>query len=122
MWGGCVTHVGPIRRSSSWSNLVLLGGDSFVDAIVEELFNCCLLNLCYIFSTYLRAIDSGEFTVMKESLRVMTEETIFSAEECMRTGYWQEGRTWTPSALLCVTLFQRQALLIMFVDGNIDAT
>lgn len=117
-----MTQVGRVRRSSSWSNLVLLGGDAFVDAIVEELFYHCLLNLCYIFRTYLRAVDNGEVTVMEESLRVMIEETVFTAEECRRTGYWQEGCRWTPSALLFATFLQWRTLLIMFIDGNIDAT
>ncbi|KAF7679565.1 hypothetical protein GT037_003313 [Alternaria burnsii] len=72
--------------------------------------------------TYLRAVDDGEVTVMEESLRVMIEETVFTAEECRRTGYWHEGCRWTPSALLFATFLQWRTLLVMFIDGNIDAT
>ncbi|KAG9195738.1 hypothetical protein G6011_00859 [Alternaria panax] len=119
LWDHCMQETGHIRKSSSWSNLVLIGGDAFVDKIIELRFCCCLSHLIAIYAMYIVAINNGSLTKMKEIFGNTTGGTIHAVHKCIEVNYWQERRTSKPLSRLLAIMYQQQAMLAL-LDGKIN--
>ncbi|KAI4948369.1 hypothetical protein J4E91_005791 [Alternaria rosae] len=117
-WFECLVEIGRIRESSSWSNLVSLGADSFVDAIIELRFSCCHSNNYAIIAMLIDAMEGGKVGRLRDTLDMMWRRTFTAAEECMEPNLWQEGRQWTPSDARIAKLLYRQAIIVL-LDGSI---
>jgi len=118
LWDECLVEIGRIRESSSWGNLVLLGGDSFVDAMIELRFSCCL-SLCYVIvAMFNDEMENGKIERLMDTLDVILKRTVTAAGERMEPNLWQEGREWTPSDARFAKLLYQQAITIL-LGGNI---
>ena len=116
-WNECLVEIGRIRESSSWGNLVLLGGDSFVDAMIELRFSCCL-GLCYaIIAMFNDEMENGKIGGLMDALDMILKRTMTAMGECMEPNLWQEGREWEPSDARFAKLLYRQAIMIL-LGGN----
>ena len=122
VWSACSTEIGRVRASSSWSNLVLLGGDSFVDAMIELRFSCCLNHAYAILVMFSVAMEDGKVGRLRTTFGSMSSRTFTAAHECMEISLWQEGRTWSPSWARYSKLLYRQALVYLLLGsiGNAD--
>ncbi|KAI4689248.1 uncharacterized protein J4E88_002598 [Alternaria novae-zelandiae] len=118
LWDECLMEIGRMRASSSWGNLVLLGGDSFVDAMIELRFSCCLSLFYAIIAMFNDEMENGKTERLLDTLDMILRRTMTAVEECMEPNLWQEGREWEPSDARFAKLIYRQAIMIL-LGGNI---